>query len=60
MRSGVAQALRPRVWHECALFIFDLGISNFAGFGTRLGRILPAQNQIKPFYRMKSAHIPNP
>ena len=50
MRSGVAQALRPRVWHDCALFFFDLGISYFAGFGTRLGRILAVQNQIKPFY----------
>ena len=50
MRSGVAQALRPRVWHDCALFFFDLGISYFAGFGTRLGRILAVQNQINPFY----------
>ena len=46
MRSGVAQALRPRVWHDGALFFFDLGISYFAGFGTRLGRILAVQNQI--------------
>ena len=46
MRSGVAQALRPRVWHDCALFFFDLGISYFAGFGTRLGRILAVQNQL--------------
>ena len=45
-----AQALRPRVWHDCALFFFDLGISYFAGFGTRLGRILAVQNQIHPFY----------
>jgi hypothetical protein len=45
MRSGVAQALRPRVWHDCALFFFDLGISYFAGFGTRLGRILTGQNR---------------
>ena len=50
MRSGVAQALRPRVWHDCALFFFDLGISYFAGFGTRLGRILAVQNQIHPLY----------
>ena len=50
MRSGVAQALRPRVWHDCALFFFDLGISYFAGFGSRLGRILAVQNQINPFY----------
>ena len=50
MRSGVAQALRPRVWHDCALFFFDLGISYFAGFGTRLGRILAVQNQINPLY----------
>ena len=50
MRSGVAQALRPRVWHDCALFFFDLGISYFAGFGTRLGRILAVQNQIYTFY----------
>ena len=58
MRSGVAQALRPRVWHDCALFFFDLGISNFTGFGTRLGRILSAQNQRKPFYPVSrsSAH----
>ena len=52
MRSGVAQALRPGVWHDCALFFFDLGISYFAGFGTRLGRILAVQNQIKPFYTL--------
>ena len=51
MRSGVAQALRPRVWHDCALFFFDLGISYFTGFGTRLGRILAVQNQINPLYR---------
>ena len=50
MRSGVAQALRPRVWNGCALFILDLGISNFAGFSTRLGRIFPVQNQIYAFY----------
>ena len=50
MRSGVAQALRPRVWHDCALFFFDLGISYFAGFGTRLGRILAVQNQINTLY----------
>jgi hypothetical protein len=55
MRSGVAQALRPRVWHDCALFFFDLGISYFAGFGTRLGRILAVQNQIHPFYRLNFA-----
>ena len=53
MRSGVAQALRPRVWHDCALFFFDLGISYFAGFGTRLGRILAVQNQINPLYRVE-------
>ena len=51
MRSEVAQALRPRVWHYCALF-FDLGISYFAGFGTRLGRILAVQNQINPLYML--------
>ena len=31
-------------------FFFDLGISYFAGFGTRLGRILAVQNQIYTFY----------
>ena len=58
MRSGVAQALRPRVWHDCALFFFDLDISYFTGFGTRLGRILAVQNQINPFYALFVELVP--
>ena len=57
MRSGVAQALRPRVWHDCALFFFDLGISYFAGFGTRLRRILAVQNQIYTFYILGASFL---